>query len=249
MNDNSPINPAPKREDLSELLGAYALDALEPSERLGIEGRIDSDPRLRAEADELSQIASLLGVDGAGINELPSGAWDRFATLLDKPTAQAPVVDLSYRRQRRVRQIVMGAAAAAFIGMLIAVAAQQHRIGSLERASGSLERAAASASNAPGAKHADLLESSGQKTALVTVLPDGTGYLDLAALPALDENHVWQLWTVDTSRLVSLGVTRDSSTPMAFHGSPGVRTFAVTVEPLGGSAQATTKPIASGSTN
>ncbi len=249
MNDNSPINPAPERDDLSELLGAYALDALEPSERLGIEGRIDSDPRLRGEADELSQIASLLGVDGAAINELPSGAWDRFASLLDKPTAQAPVVDLSYRRQRRFRQIAMGAAAAAFVGMLIAVAAQQHRIGSLERASGSVERAAANAGTAPGAKHADLLESSGQKTAAVTVLADGTGYLDLAALPALDENHVWQLWAVDAPNVISLGVTRDNSTPMAFHGSPGVRTFAVTVEPLGGSSKATTKPIASGSTN
>ena len=248
MSDLFRNTPADEHDELANALGAYALDALDASERLAIETRIHNDPRLRAEADELSQIAVMLGTDVAGTHELPRGAWERFAPLLDKPTGEAPVTDLSYRRQRRFRQVAVGAMAAAIIGLLVTVAAQQRRIGSVERSARSINNAASVAATAPGAKRATLKPNVGNATALVTVLPEGSGYLDLATLPAIDPNHVWQLWSLNDGGAVSLGVTGDHSKSMAFHASPGAHSFAITVEPSGGSAKATTDPIAIGST-
>ena len=240
---------ADERSELANSLGAYALDALDASERLTIETRIHNDPRLRDEADELSQIAAMLGTDVVGTQELPHGAWERFAPLLDKPTGEAPVTDLSYRRQRRFRQVAVGTMAAAIIGLLVTVAVQQRRIGSIERSARSLDNSASAAATAPGAKRATLKPNAGGTAALVTILPDGTGYLDLASLPAIDPSHVWQLWSLNDAGAVSLGVTGDHSKSMAFHTSPGVHSFAVTIEPNGGSVKATTSPIAIGSTD
>jgi anti-sigma factor RsiW len=66
---------------MAELLGAYALDALEPEERAAVEAHLASCPRCEAEVAELQQAASMLGNDAA---EAPSALWDRVAERLDE---------------------------------------------------------------------------------------------------------------------------------------------------------------------
>ncbi len=245
--DNFSSSPDESPDALVGLLGAYALNALDAQERIGIEARLDADPRARAEADELSQIAALLGSDIQSNNDLPSGAWDRFAPLLDQPATQAPVFDLSYRRTRRLRQMAMGTVAAAFVALFIVVASQRHQISNLRETAGSVTKAAESALTSPGSKHGNLKPSAGGALVSITVLPDGSGFVGLDSLPKLDAQHVWQLWNIDSKNVISLGISGDPTSPMAFHAAPGSHSFAVTLEPVGGSIKATTSPIAAGS--
>lgn len=145
---------------IAELLGAYALDALEPEERSAVEAHLASCPRCEAEVAELQQAASMLGNDVA---EAPSALWDRLAERLQEvapPTPGAlrpavleglghasgdgsrgsagfsrPAADGPRDRLRRLARgsaVVLGAAAAASIAFLgVDVAHLDHRIAAL----------------------------------------------------------------------------------------------------------------------
>jgi anti-sigma-K factor RskA len=67
--------------------------------------------------------------------------------------------------------------------------------------------------------------------------------VDTRELPALDENHVYQLWSVRDDEMVSAAILSDPEIGAAM-GMPDEETqVALTVEPAGGSKQPTTAPI------
>ena len=68
--------------ELDELLGAYALDAVDEDERRAVEAYLVVNPRARAEVAEHREVASLLAWSGAAA---PDGLWDRIAANLDEP--------------------------------------------------------------------------------------------------------------------------------------------------------------------
>ncbi len=68
--------------ELQELLGAYALDAVDPDEAAEIEFHLLTCPRCRAELAEHREVAALLGYAGA---PAPAGVWDRIVAGLEEP--------------------------------------------------------------------------------------------------------------------------------------------------------------------
>jgi hypothetical protein len=68
--------------ELQELLGAYALDAVEPDEAAAIERHLPTCPRCRNELAEHREVAALLGYAGG---DAPSGVWDRIIASLEEP--------------------------------------------------------------------------------------------------------------------------------------------------------------------
>ena len=62
--------------EMRELLGAYALNALDPDERAQVEAFLLTDPVARAELHELEHAAAWLG--HASLRP-PAGAWDAIA--------------------------------------------------------------------------------------------------------------------------------------------------------------------------
>jgi len=67
--------------------------------------------------------------------------------------------------------------------------------------------------------------------------------VDTRELPALDENHVYQLWSVHGDEMVSAAILSDPEIGAAM-GMPDEETqVALTVEPAGGSEQPTSDPI------
>jgi len=74
---------------LQELLGAYALDAVEPDEAAAIERHLPTCPRCRNELSDHREVAALLGYAGAAA---PRGVWDRIVASLEEPP---PALDLS----------------------------------------------------------------------------------------------------------------------------------------------------------
>ena len=81
----SEVTPGPTEAEIEELLGAYALDALEPDEALMVEAHLSECVRCSAEVARHHEVAGLLANSG-GV--APDELWDRIAERLD--TAGAP---------------------------------------------------------------------------------------------------------------------------------------------------------------
>lgn len=68
--------------EIEELIGAYALDAVEPDERATVEAHLVDCPRCRAELAEHLEAASFLSYGGA---PAPEALWERIASGLEEP--------------------------------------------------------------------------------------------------------------------------------------------------------------------
>lgn len=218
--------------EVEELLGAFALDALEPDEAQDVERHLLTCPRCRAEVIELREVAALWANSGA---DAPEGVWDRIVDALDAapPPMRLEVVSLD-RRRRRVRRAVAGALAAAAV-LVVAVLGlqvrhQNDRVGKVEVAQG-LDSAVARAVSDPQSRTTNLVDKDGKKVAFVVVSKDGTGYLvaDSSAMPPI-ENRIYQLWgATQSGQVVSLGVM-DQAGIYGFPANQSFTTVMVTVE-------------------
>jgi anti-sigma factor RsiW len=69
-------------EEAAELLGAYALDALDPEEAAQVEAHLRECPRCSAELARHHEVAGLLANSGA---EAPPELWERISGRLERP--------------------------------------------------------------------------------------------------------------------------------------------------------------------
>ena len=219
-------------EEVHELVGSYALDALEPDEAREFETHLDSCPRCRAELRDHRDTASYLAHAGA---PAPDGVWERIAAQLEEePPDVARILPLLRPKQSIARRVVWAAAAAAVIG-LGAGAFVQSEVGT--KGSGSLEALAAAAVHEPGARVGTLREAE------VVVTRDGRGYITNLDLPPLDAGHTYQLWGVPSGgEAVSLGLLGRAPRTASFTADVRLSAIAVTVERKGGVPKATTSP-------
>src|SRR5207248_3234608 len=193
--------------EIEELLGAYALDAVDPDEREAIELHLRDCPRCRAEVAEHREVASFLAHTGA---PAPEGLWDKVVASLDAsppPLALAPVVPLARRRGISMRvAAAVGAVAAAAVGFLaFKVVDQGHRIDQVERRA-TVRDLALQAEGQPGARLAQLRSADGRFSVEVVLLPTGQGYVEGATLPRLPAGRVYQLWALAGTDKISAGV-------------------------------------------
>ncbi len=68
--------------EIEELIGAYALDAVDDDERNAVEQHLAVCARCRAELVEHREVAALLAYEGA---PAPSDVWDRIVVTLEEP--------------------------------------------------------------------------------------------------------------------------------------------------------------------
>jgi anti-sigma-K factor RskA len=241
---NSDVNADDERHLLS---GAYVLDALNSEERLAYEQHIAECPRCQAEVAELRSAASELGV--AVAEQPPSDLRARVLAEVDRtPQDQpvAPVVDLKDHRQRRSARIFQ-AAAAVFAVLALAVAAWGV---SAHRDASDAKQQAAAVRAVVAAPDAEVIHAAGQGgvSANLVVSPSlGQSAFVADGLAAPPSGKTYQLWYLDSSgaaRSAGLVTTSDGKSTQLLQGSiDGATTVGVTVEPSGGSAQPTTKPI------
>lgn len=229
-------------DEISELLGAYALDAVSPGEAEEVEYHLEECPRCRAEVGEHREAAAMLAHAGAAA---PDGVWDRIAASLTDAPPQldlAPVRSIhSSRRRVSARAVMTGAAVAAavFAVLGVQIVRQEHRISSV----------AAQVSHRggePGARRIDLASADGQITAEAILLRDGQGYLVRHNLPTLAADQTYQLWGVVGNHTLSLGLLGSDPGVVAFAGVGQVRGLAVTAEQSGGVTVSRNVPIMQG---
>ena len=248
-----------KHEEIEELLGAYALDAVDPDEVEAVERHLEGCPRCRSEVAGHREVATLLANTGG---DAPAGVWERIAGQLEEappplrlhlPDSSAPVVPLASRRGARATRIAVaavGIAAALAIGVLgTQVVRQQQELDRFEAAieEGTLLSAANTALRDPRAVQAALQSFDGSVTGQAVILPDGTGYLLVHQLPALDDG-TYQLWGQTEGGLISLGLLGDQpGAVIPFHVGDGVAALAITAEEPGGVLQSKNPAVLAGS--
>ena len=249
-----------------ELLGAYALDAVDGAELLEIQEHLAVCPRCRAELDSLRDVAAALG---NSVEPLPDGLWSGIASQLpERPDEERPPpmpIVVSERphpsertRRRRGRAPV---AVATLVALTMAAAAVAIVLGiGLVRADNQVSRlqatvyadhhrtALAFAFNTPGHEVVHLDSSRKVEVVQFVILPDGRGYLVTSRLPALPVNRTYQLWGIVNGTPISLGllgpVPKRASFTMA--GSTMASRLSITAEPSGGTVSPTGSIVATG---
>jgi anti-sigma-K factor RskA len=233
------------RRELDDLLGAYALDAVEDDEREQVEAYLDRTPEARSLVAEYRETAALLAQSGT---EAPPGLWERIEQTLEEepPQLATPlpggVVALESRRARLRRRIAVAVGAAAavavvLVGLLtVKVVQQDDRIAELgrEAETGSVLAAAETASRDPHAARVTLSSSDGALEARAVYLPDGDGFLLENNLRPLPPDRTYQLWALlgdpGAERPISAGVLGPDPGITAFRVEGPVAGLAITDE-------------------
>ena len=257
-----------------ELLGAYALDALEADERGAVERHALHCPSCTAEVVDHREVAGLLT---PGWAKPPPGVWERIAASLEEvppPLDLAPVIAMKPGQERRTapapapssatgsgswgarrRSLVTGiaamvaVAAATVIGLLgFRVADDNRRFADLAIGDpvAQLERSANAALAAPEATRVALRSDDGARTAEAVVLPDGTGYLVRSNLPPLSADKTYQLWAIIGNSKISVGVLGGEARVSSFRMDGDVSALAITEEARGGVERTTKNPVVVG---
>jgi Anti-sigma-K factor rskA/Putative zinc-finger len=250
-------------EEASQLLGAYALDAVEPDEHLQLEEHLATCPRCRAELDGLREVAGFMG---NSVETLPEGLWSSIASRLpprqDEEPPPMPQLVLEPRppveqpgraSSTRVALATLGAIAVAAAAVAIVLGVDlvraDNQVTNLQQAMAAHPpQSIAQAFRTPGHQIVNLETGFHVQVAEFVLVPDGRGFLVSSRLPTLPGGHTYQLWAIVGSRPISLGLLGRAPGPATFtmSGANTVSQLAVTEEPAGGSVVPTLPILATG---
>ena len=230
-----------RHPDVEDLLGAYALDALDEGERDAVELHLRDCPRCRAEVADFRETAALLAYGGA---EAPPGVWEKIQASLEEAPPRlelARVVPID--RSRRWREILVANAAVLLI--IAAVAVMAVRRDSSAPDDGGVRGEFASAIGHPDAKAVHLAAAGGEGS-VDLVLLDGQAYLIRNSLPPLGADETYQLWGQQGETKVSLGVLGSKPGQLVVAADASYEAIAITAEKKPGVVSSTNPAIVAG---
>lgn len=258
-------------DEFSDLLGAYALDAVDADERERIELHLAVCPRCRAEVADHREVAALLSRSGA---PAPEGVWDKISAELAPPApplrmtfsspaddavraaveapTSAPVASLSDARSARNGRTLWGllAVAACVVAVLgFVTVSQSQRINKVETAlEDSTIEGMANDAVASSPVKVSLTGEGGNAEAVVG--KDGQGFLIMDDVPQPADGDVYQLWGKVDGVVLSLGTFGTDREVVPFSVDPGrvddIELFAVTQEKAPGVVASANDPVMAG---
>lgn len=239
--------PRLSHTEIEELLGAYALDAVEADESVEIGDHLLECPRCRAEVAEHREVAALLAHGGT---DAPVGLWDRIAATIEgtEPSAadvamisRAPLFSRpgaasgtrAWHSRAFVPLVAAAAAVIALLGFQVAglvdkLDRQGEQIAQMSEEDG-LGRAFQTAIADPDAQLVALRSADGEHE-VQAVVTGATGYVHAASLPELPDGRTYQLWADLGERRISLGVLGQRPKVASFSLSGEVLGLAITEE-------------------
>ena len=241
--------------EISDLLAAYALDAVVGDEYRVVEGHLEQCPRCWSELDAFRDVAAGLG---NSVVPLPDGVWlsiERRLRRVESETQAVPglIPDRDQdpanpavvrRRSRRISTragfagvgSILGAAAAAAALFGFGLVGTHDDVSRLQAVPNSQPTNVVAALEMPGHTVVNLSRGSA-RTLAQFVLADGRGYLVSSSLPALRSSETYQLWGVVNGQPISLGLLGESPSGSVFTlaGSSALSQLRITAEPSGGS--------------
>jgi anti-sigma-K factor RskA len=223
-------------DEIEEMLGVYALDALDADERQDVDDHLATCPRCRAELAAHREVAALLGNStGDTPAAAPDDLWQRIVSVL-RPNS----------RRRLALVVPLGVVAA---GLMLTVGLLAAKVGSLGQQVNSLRHQASVTSVLLNPAHRTVELTSATHPvwrATVVVLPDGEGYLINPSMPALVGSQTFQLWALSRGKVVSLGVLGSHPTGAPIRVEPTMTVLMINEEPLGGTPAPTTPVLVQG---
>ncbi|MGI9023432.1 MAG: anti-sigma factor domain-containing protein [Acidimicrobiales bacterium] len=252
--------------DAAELLGVYALDALDADEREAVESHTSQCGACQAEISQHREVAAFLAPSWSAA---PPGLWDRIAESLEETppplTMPAPVVpagatppvapvipiERPSRRSRPMAAVaaMVAVAAVAVVAVLgFKVVDDGRRIDRLrqEAAGTEFDRSMNAALADPSARRVNLQRAGGEVEAEAVMLPDGTGFIANARLAPLPSDRTYQLWALVGTSRISVGVLGPKVASAAFKAPPSAAGFALTSEQAGGVVESKNQPVVVG---
>jgi anti-sigma-K factor RskA len=253
-------------DEASDLLGAYALDAVDGEEFTELEEHLETCPRCRSELDSLRDVAAAMG---NSVEPLPEGLWSQIAIRLperqegEEPPPmprltsevsspfRPPVSQTGPTRRRRALLTTVGAiaVAAASVAVVfgIGLVRADNKVSNLQSVQAAPAAAVTAALNTPGHRVITLDSSMHAAKAKMVVLPSGQGYMISSTLPSLDKGRTYQLWAIEGNQPISLGLLGSAPTQAAFTMSGATAShLSITTEPAGGSVFPTGQIVATG---
>lgn len=232
-------------DEIAELLGAYALDAIDADERAAVEEHLPGCPRCASEVAEHREVAAQLANAGG---PAPDGVWDRILGSLEEappafedlprtpPVAGATVTSMTGRRPARQWLPLSAAAAVLVVVGLVAgvLISGDGDAAEPRRGLPSMEEVALQALDDPDAVTVALRSPDEALEATAVVESDGSGFFLGDDLPALDESQTYQLWGIREGAVISLGILGHAPRVVAFHMDDSIQALAVTAEAAGG---------------
>lgn len=229
--------------DPHNMVGPYALDALDADERIDFEAHLVECPACRDEADGFVATATRLGdAAAAPVPEHLKAAV--MASVARTPQRRSVVASLDERRglRRALPKVFATAAALAVIalGTLTAVEYNSNQDGQAQM--GAVEQVIA----APDAQMATEQLQGGATASTITSAGLDQAVVVVKDLPRLQSGRVYQLWAIKGGAPYSVGLldVGKGTTSKLLGDVSDVQAVAITDEPEGGSKQPTTAPIA-----
>lgn len=229
-------------DDLHQLCGAYALNALDEVERARFEHHLASCEPCRSEVDSFLATTARLGE----LDEVRPDPSLRDSVLdeVDRTRQLPPVGRRVARDLPRPAQVAAGVLVAAVVGLSVLSANLSQRIDELEQLATPVDEVLRDADQ--------VLASVDVETGTLRVLAapsTGLGLVVADGLPGVDADSVYQLWLVDadgtrtSAGLLRVDASGDADQVMRGE-MDGAVALGVTVEPAGGSEQPTSDPVA-----
>ena len=234
--------------EIGELLGAWALDAVDSDEAVSVEEHLATCPRCQAEVAQHREVAARLAFPG---ETAPPGLWDRIAASLEEsppPLDMSRIVPIHSASARQARRrsvrlrtaaIVAAVAAAVIAGLAVQVQrldSRTRRLDAAVRGRQNLARIAAE----PGTTTVTLRSADGAVVVKAFVGPDGNSVIDGHALPTLTGGREYQLWGVRDADEISLRLLGSRPDVVEFRVAPDMPALAVSAEPQGGAVAPST---------
>jgi len=229
--DDMAENPGDTYE-LDELLGAYALDAVDADEKRRVEDYLEVNPRASAEVQAHREVATMLAFTGM---DAPDDLWGRIAGEIGEQ-APPPGPELAkvmsmddHPRRRRLAAVapwIMAGAAAAVIGF-VAIGLADRADAPNEPMANALEIARADRDS----QTTTLVSEASTASAEAIIDQDGHGFVVAQNLPTLPDDQTYQLWgVVDDGQVISLGIFGPNPELETFTVEGAVSALAITIE-------------------
>jgi anti-sigma-K factor RskA len=232
--------------DVHTLSGAYALNALGPEEAAEFRRHLDGCPACREEVRELQSAVARMGAAEAAAP--PADLKSRILAAADRTPQEPPANSGATSTSRtstpaspgRPRWAPWLAAAAAAV---VVVGGGAFGVQAMLTDDPTLNQGVVRVFEAQDAHTATVSTEDGGELTVAVSASRKEMAVDTRELPALDENHVYQLWSVHGEKMVSAAILTDPENGAAMGMPDEKTTVALTVEPAGGSEQPTTEPI------
>jgi anti-sigma factor RsiW len=250
-------------DEYSDLLGAYALDAVDEDERDRLELHLLECPRCRSEVSEHREVAAYLANSGA---QAPDDVWDRIVAELAPPapplrlavsTPSAdpvvrPISEAPSRRAtspRRAVVAIVGVAACIVAALGFLAVGQSNRLDRLESAMETRSMEAIATDAVASAEVVARMEGPAG-TAEAVVDSGGQGFLIMSEVPSPADGSVYQLWGKVDETVLSLGTFGGGTTVVPFSVDPArldnIELFAITEEKAPGVVASEQDPVMAG---